>query len=75
MVFPWVYKNFRFGKLIGMPVNGSGTLVWWEISQDPALASLDSVDFLRQIVSSVFDRNATRRRPKRPALARKNHTP
>ncbi|MEY2608123.1 MAG: tricorn protease [Verrucomicrobiota bacterium] len=37
MVFPWIYKHFQFGKLIGMPVNGSGTFVWWEILQDPAL--------------------------------------
>jgi tricorn protease len=37
MLFPWVYKHFRLGKLIGMPVNGTGTAVWWEILQDPGL--------------------------------------
>jgi C-terminal processing protease CtpA/Prc len=37
MIFPWLYKHFQSGKLIGMPVNGSGTYVWWEILQDPAL--------------------------------------
>jgi tricorn protease len=37
MLFPWLYKHFRLGQLIGMPVNGTGTAVWWEILQDPAL--------------------------------------
>jgi tricorn protease len=37
MIFPWLYKHFQIGKLIGMPVNGTGTAVWWEILQDPAL--------------------------------------
>jgi C-terminal processing protease CtpA/Prc len=37
MLFPWLYKHFGIGKLIGMPVNGTGTAVWWEILQDPAL--------------------------------------
>ena len=37
MLFPWLYKHFQIGKMIGMPVNGTGTAVWWEILQDPAL--------------------------------------
>jgi tricorn protease len=37
MLFPWLYKHFETGKVIGMPVNGTGTAVWWEILQDPAL--------------------------------------
>ena len=37
MLFPWLYKHFQTGKLIGMPVNGTGTAVWWEILQDPGL--------------------------------------
>ena len=37
MIFPWLYKHFQLGKLIGMPVPGSGTFVWWELLQDPAL--------------------------------------
>jgi len=37
MLFPWLYKHFQIGKVIGMPVNGTGTAVWWEILQDPAL--------------------------------------
>jgi tricorn protease len=37
MMFPWLYKHLRLGKFIGMPVAGSGTYVWWELQQDPAL--------------------------------------
>ena len=37
MLFPWVYKHFKIGKFIGMPVPGTGTAVWWEFQQDPTL--------------------------------------
>jgi tricorn protease len=37
MLFPWVYKHFKVGKFIGMPVPGTGTAVWWEFQQDPTL--------------------------------------
>jgi tricorn protease len=37
MLFPWVYKHFKVGKFIGMPVPGTGTAVWWEFQQDPSL--------------------------------------
>ncbi len=36
-LFPWVYQHFGLGKLVGMPVPGTGTAVWWETLQDPAL--------------------------------------
>lgn len=36
-LFPWVYKHQQIGKLIGMPVAGTGTAVWWETLQDPTL--------------------------------------
>jgi C-terminal processing protease CtpA/Prc len=29
-IFPYVYKELKIGKLIGMPVAGTGTAVWWE---------------------------------------------
>lgn len=35
-MFPYAYKTFGLGKLIGMPVAGTGTAVWWEALQDPA---------------------------------------
>ena len=28
-VFPWAYKENKLGKLIGMPVPGTMTAVWW----------------------------------------------
>lgn len=33
-MFPWLYRHLGLGKLVGMPVAGSGTAVWWEIQQD-----------------------------------------
>ena len=35
--FPWVYKELKLGKLVGMPVPGTMTAVWWETQQDPTL--------------------------------------
>ncbi|HUZ61691.1 MAG TPA: S41 family peptidase [Hanamia sp.] len=29
-MFPYIYKELGIGKLIGMPVPGTGTEVWWE---------------------------------------------
>ncbi|NML41979.1 peptidase S41 [Chitinophaga sp. G-6-1-13] len=36
-IFPYVYKQGKLGKLIGMPVPGTGTAVWWETQIDPTL--------------------------------------
>jgi tricorn protease len=36
-LFPWVYQHFGIGKLVGMPVPGTGSAVWWEVLQDPRL--------------------------------------
>lgn len=36
-MFPVVYKTLGIGKLVGMPVPGTGTAVWWESLQDPSL--------------------------------------
>lgn len=35
--FPWAYKELGLGKLVGMPVPGTMTAVWWERQQDPSL--------------------------------------
>ncbi|HIX86430.1 MAG TPA: PDZ domain-containing protein [Candidatus Parabacteroides intestinigallinarum] len=35
--FPWVYKTLGIGKLIGTPVAGTMTAVWWETQIDPTL--------------------------------------
>lgn len=34
---PWVYKTMGIGKLVGMPVPGTMSSVWWETLQDPSL--------------------------------------
>jgi len=36
-VFPYAYKAKGLGKLIGMPVAGTGTAVWWETQIDPTM--------------------------------------
>ena len=35
--FPWLYKELKVGKLIGAPVPGTMTAVWWERQIDPSL--------------------------------------
>ncbi len=36
-IFPYIYKQNGDGKLIGMPVPGTGTAVWWETQIDPTV--------------------------------------
>jgi C-terminal processing protease CtpA/Prc len=36
-IFPFIYKQNKLGKLVGMPVAGTGTAVWWEQQIDPTL--------------------------------------
>lgn len=36
-IFPYAYKSLGLGKLIGMPVPGTGTAVWWEQQIDPTI--------------------------------------
>ena len=36
-LFPYAYRSLGIGKLIGMPVPGTGTAVWWETQIDPTL--------------------------------------
>lgn len=35
--FPWLYKELKVGKLIGTPVPGTMTAVWWESQIDPGI--------------------------------------
>jgi Tol biopolymer transport system component len=35
--FPWTYKTLGLGKLIGAPVPGTMTAVWWETQIDPSI--------------------------------------
>lgn len=34
---PWLYKELKVGKLIGTPVPGTMTAVWWETQIDPTI--------------------------------------
>ena len=36
-MFPYTYRALGIGKLVGMPVPGTGTSVWWETLQDNRL--------------------------------------
>ena len=36
-LFPLAYKAKGIGLLLGMPVPGTGTFVWWENQIDPTL--------------------------------------
>ena len=36
-IFPYIYKQNDLGKLVGMPVPGTGTAVWWERQIDPTI--------------------------------------
>ena len=35
--FPWVYKELGIGKLMGAPVPGTMSAVWWETQIDPSI--------------------------------------
>ncbi|MEZ6096086.1 MAG: S41 family peptidase [Pirellulaceae bacterium] len=35
--FPWAFKEKGVGKLIGSPVPGTATAVWWETQIDPSI--------------------------------------
>ncbi|MHC4729705.1 MAG: S41 family peptidase [Planctomycetota bacterium] len=37
-IFPYIFKELGLGKLVGTPVAGTGTAVWWERQIDPTLA-------------------------------------
>jgi tricorn protease len=36
-MFPYSYHALGIGKLVGMPVPGTGSAVWWETMQDPTM--------------------------------------
>lgn len=36
-MFPYAFKQLKLGKLVGAPVPGTGTAVWWETQIDPSL--------------------------------------
>jgi len=36
-IFPYAFKALGIGKLVGAPVAGTGTAVWWESMLDPTV--------------------------------------
>ncbi len=36
-IFPYAFQKLGIGKLVGAPVAGTGTAVWWETQIDPTL--------------------------------------
>ena len=41
--FPWAYKELGLGKLIGMPVPGTMTAVWWETMMNGVVFGIPQV--------------------------------
>jgi Tol biopolymer transport system component/C-terminal processing protease CtpA/Prc len=42
-MFPFTYKALGIGKLVGMPVPGTGTAVWWEHLQNGVIFGIPQV--------------------------------
>ncbi|MHC4953985.1 MAG: S41 family peptidase [Planctomycetota bacterium] len=36
-IFPWAFRHLKLGKVVGAPVAGTGTAVWWERQIDASL--------------------------------------
>ena len=54
--FPFVYKQLGIGKLIGAPVPGTMTAVWWETQLDPTLVfGIPEVTSLSRADGSVLE--------------------
>ena len=50
---PYVYKTLGIGKLVGAPVAGTMTAVWWERQIDPSIVfgipQVGCMDYARQL--------------------------
>jgi C-terminal processing protease CtpA/Prc len=42
-LFPYTYRALGIGKLVGMPVAGTGTAVWWEMLQNGVVFGIPQV--------------------------------
>ena len=45
-MFPVTYKALNIGKLVGMPVPGTGTAVWWERMQSGVVFGIPQVGMI-----------------------------
>ena len=57
-IFPYAYKSLGIGKLIGMPVPGTGTAVWWEQQIDPSTRRVVLCDLPSGLALAVELRDA-----------------
>lgn len=54
--FPYIYRTLGIGKLIGAPVPGTMTAVWWENQIDPTLVfGIPQVTVIGKAVDSVLE--------------------
>lgn len=60
---PWVYKTLKIGELVGAPVPGTMTAVWWEQQIDPTL-----VFGIPQVTSQDQDGNVLENRQLNPDI-------
>jgi len=42
-LFPYTYKTLGIGPLVGTPVAGTGTAVWWEVLQNGVMFGIPQV--------------------------------
>lgn len=45
-MFPYTYKALGIGELVGMPVPGTGTAVWWEMLQNGVVFGIPQVGMI-----------------------------
>ena len=55
-MFPYAYKFFDIGELIGMPVPGTGTAVWWERMLDGTVFGIPQMG-IRDVRTGVLMEN------------------
>lgn len=55
-MFPYAYKFFDIGKLVGMPVPGTGTAVWWETMLDGTVFGIPQIG-MRDVRTGVLMEN------------------
>ncbi len=55
-LFPYVYKFFDIGPLVGMPVPGTGTAVWWERMLDGTIFGIPQLG-MRDVRSNELMEN------------------
>ncbi len=74
-LFPYTYKFFEIGKLIGMPVPGTGTAVWWESMLDGTVFGIPQVGMRDVKTGELMENNQLEpdiKVPNQPGMASQN---